>query len=472
VPAAAAELEKNWRRFIVVGHYTPNVEETMRLIIFACSVLLFSSCSGEQAPKSGSATSAVVFEGARLLVGDESAPIENSAFVMENDKITRVGKKGELQIPERASHIDLSGKTVMPAIIDMHSHLGYTIVKTNETRKDTYTRENLIDHLKRYAYYGIAATLSLGVDRGDLPFQVRAEPIEGAALFLTSGPGIALPGMGPGADYRKDAAYGVTTEAEARKVVQELAAKKVDIVKFWVDDRNGAVKKLPPNLYRAIIDEAHKNNLRTIAHIYYLVDAKELMRAGVDGFAHGVRDKDIDDEFMGLLKQRTVFFTPNLPDRPMTEEILPFIAETLPAAQMDRIKSEMAKVDAKARQTQIDFFNIQARNLKKINDAGVARIGLGTDSGVSVGWTAHAELADMVAAGMTPAQVITAATKTSAELLHLDQLGTIAAGKSADFIVLDANPLDDITNTRKISKVYLRGKEIDRSALRAAWTAP
>src|SRR6185503_16062681 len=150
-------------------------------------------------------------------------------------------------------------------------------------------------------------------------------------------------GMGPGADYRKDAALGVSTEAEARKVVQDLAAKKVDIVKFWVDDRNGTVKKLPPPLYRAIIDEAHKNNLRTIAHIYYLVDAKELMRAGVDGFAHGVRDKDIDDEFMALLKQRRVFFTPNLPDRPMMEETLPLIAETLPPDQMQRIKEEMTK---------------------------------------------------------------------------------------------------------------------------------
>jgi imidazolonepropionase-like amidohydrolase len=447
------------------------MEGNMRLAKFIFFSVLLTGCSSP-APQGGAASSAVIFEGARLIVGDESAPIENSAFVMENDRIASVGRKGDLQPPPGATRVDLTGKTVMPAIIDMHSHLGYTVVRTNETTKQTYTRENLIDHLQRYAYYGIAATLSLGVDRGEVPFQVRAETVPGAALFLTSGPGIALPLMGPGAEYRKDAAYGVTTEAEARKVVQELASKKVDIVKFWVDDRNGTVKKLPPQLYRAIIDEAHKNQLRAIAHIYYLDDAKELMRSGVDGFAHGVRDKDIDDEFMSLLKKRTVFFTPNLPDRPMTEDILPFIAETLPPDQMQRIRDEMAKVDSKAKQTQLDFFGIQARNLKRINDAGVARIGLGTDSGVSVGWPAHVEMADMVAAGMTPGQVITAATKTSAELLGLSQLGTIAAGKSADFIVLDANPLEEITNTRKISKVYIRGKEIDRGGLRMAWTAP
>ena len=434
-----------------------------------CSFLLLFIVAVQQST-SQSSGGTILFEGARLISGDSSAPIENSAFLIENNRISKVGRKGQVQAPAGATRIDLTGKTVMPGIVDAHSHPGYTNIRANRTEKETYTRENLVDHMRRMAYYGIAATMSLGVDRGDIPFQVRANPTPGAALLFTSGPGIALPLMGPGAEYRKDAAYGVTNEAEARKVVQELASKKVDIVKFWVDDRNGAVMKLPPNIYRAIIDEAHKHNLRAIAHIFYLDDAKELMRAGVDGFAHGVRDKDIDDEFMAQLKQRRVFFTPNLPDRPITADDLPLIAETLPAAQVQQLRSEIANRKAEDGADAIRLFKIQARNLKRINDAHVATIGLGTDSGVSIGWTVHTELADMVEAGMTPGEVITAATKTSAEIVKASSLGTIAAGKSADFVVLDANPLENIRNTRRIFKVYIRGNELDRAAMKREFT--
>jgi imidazolonepropionase-like amidohydrolase len=440
----------------------------MRLISVLCSLFLVFAFAAQQTISQN--TGAVLFEGARLITGDDSAPIENSAFLIENNRISRVGRKGNLQAPPGATRVDLTGKTVMPGIVDAHSHPGYTIIKTNRTEKETYTRENLVDHLRRLAYYGVAATMSLGVDRGDIPFLVRANPTPGAALLFTSGPGIALPLMGPGAEYRKDAAYGVTTEVEARKVVQELATKKVDIVKFWVDDRNGAVKKLPPNVYRAIIDEAHKQNLRAVAHIFYLEDAKELMRAGVDGFAHGVRDKDIDDEFLAQLKQRRVFFTPNLPERPVSADDIPLIAETLPAAQVQQLRAEIASRKPGDGAEQIRLFGIQARNLKRINDAHVANIGLGTDSGVSIGWTTHTELADMVEAGMTPAQVIVAATKTSAEIVKAGSLGTIAAGKSADFVVLDANPLENIRNTRRIFKVYIRGRELDRAAMSKEFT--
>jgi imidazolonepropionase-like amidohydrolase len=414
-------------------------------------------------------TGATLFEGARLLTGDGSAPIEDSAFVIQNGKFTAVGKKGKVKAPAGAAKVDLSGKTVMPDLIDDHTHLGWTIVKTGQIGKDTYTRENLVDHLRRFAYYGIATAQSMGIDPGETPYLVRANPPPDGALFHIAGRGMALPNAGPGADYWRPVAYGVSTGAEARADVQELAAKKVDLIKIWVDDRNGTVPKLTPALYRAIIDEAHKHGLRVAAHIFYLADAKELLRSGIDIFAHGIRDRDVDDEVMALFKQHPkVVVIPNLPERETTAEDLQFAAETVPAAQIKILRDANANRKPEAVKQAHDFFGIQARNLAKLNAAGV-RIGFGTDSSATIGWADQQELVDMVAAGMTANQVIVAATKTAAEIMKLNDYGTVVAGKSASFMVLDANPLDNIGNTRKIAKVYLRGQELDRAAMRAAW---
>jgi len=428
-----------------------------------CCLLVTGACS-RPAPE----VSATVFEGARLIT-DGSTVLENSTFVIDNGKITAVGRKGDVTAPAGAAHIDLTGKTVIPALVDTHTHLGWAMIKTGRIDKDTYSKDNLIDHLHRLAYYGVAATESMGIDPGETPYDVRANPVPGAALFHTAGRGMGRTNAGPGQSYWKPVAYAIESEADGRKAVQELADKKVDWVKIWVDDRNGTVPKLTPPLYRAIIDEAHKHNLRVVAHIYYLADAKELLRAGIDGFAHGIRDKDIDDEFMKLIKDRpNVFVIPNLPDIGTGLQDPAWLGETVPAPEIKRLTDTANNRSPEDKKKASDFFAVQARNLKKLNDAGV-RIGFGTDSGVTVGWTAHEELADMVTAGMTPAQVLTAATKTAAEILKMDQLGTVAVGKSADFIVLDANPLENITNTRKIAKVYLRGKEVDRAGLKAGF---
>jgi imidazolonepropionase-like amidohydrolase len=411
-------------------------------------------------------TGVLLFEGARLItIG--TAPIEDSAFIVDGGRITAVGARGSVKAPAGATLVSLRGKTVMPAIVDAHSHLGYTDVRTGVTAATSYTRDNLLDHLRRYAYYGIAATWSLGLDRGELPYELRASPRSGAALFLTAGRGIAMPNAGPNAAYWRDAAYGVTTEVEARAAVREVAAKKVDIVKIWVDDRNKTVTPLPPSLYRPIIEEAHARKLRVVAHVYYLADAKELLRAGIDGFAHGIRDLDVDDEIMALFKQRPqVFVIPNLPDTPPSLAELDWLRETLPARAVEELRKTAVATPPRPR-----LFEVQARSLAKLSAAGV-RIAFGTDAGVGApyGFSAHAELADMVAAGMTPAQVLTAATRTSAEVMRLDRLGTMAIGKSADFIVLDANPLDDIRNTRRISRVYLRGAAVNREQLSRNWT--
>ena len=404
------------------------VATAVGLLIAAPAVLV-----GVQAP-----AGTTVFEGARLIVGDGQPPIENGAFVVTGARIVSVGRAADVKAPPGAARVSLTGKTVMPAIVDTHTHL-------------SQTREALTEDLRRRAHYGVSAAMSLGQDAGDLPFQMRAQTLPGAARFFTAGRGITMPEPG-----RSDVPYWINNADEGRKAVQELAAQKVDIVKIWVDDRDGKYKKLTPDLYGPIIEEAHTRGLRVTAHIFTLDDAKGLLRAGIDAFAHGVRDRDIDDEGLALFKKRAnVVVVPNLPDRGVKTDVS-WLRDSLSDAEFKKLQA--GAIDRPELQAP---FGIQARNLAKLSGAGV-RIALGTDGNTP--WGAHLEMADMVASGMSTMQVIVAATRNSAEFLRMNDAGTLAANKNADFIVLDANPLDDIANTRRISSVYLRGVAVDRTA--------
>jgi imidazolonepropionase-like amidohydrolase len=377
-----------------------------------------------------SAQGVTAYEGARVIVGDGRV-LDNTTLVVSGTKITQVGGT----MPAGATRINFAGKTVMPMFIDTHTHL-------------STTRDKLVADLRQRAYFGVGAALSLGTDNYEL-LDLRNKDNPGMARFFSAGKGISRTEGRPTLE--------INSVEEARRAVRTNVGYNVDIIKVWVDDRDGKVDKVLPSQYEAVIDEAHKNGLRVTAHIFNEIDGKRLIRAGIDAFAHSVRDKDIDDEMLSLYKSKpNLVVNPNLPDRGIKQDLSWLKASLSPA---DYAKLEESNTDRPQQQA---AYGIQARNLAKINAAGV-KIVLGTDGNRA--WGPHEEAADMVAAGMTPMQVIMAATKNAAEFLKMSDTGTLEAGKNADFIVLDANPLDDITNTRKISQVILRGAAVDRAKL-------
>lgn len=429
------------------------VLRSVRSLLFPLASLALVACSPSQGPAAQQAAAPaapaaapaapaateqgpVIYRGARLIRGDGSPVIEDSVFIVEDGRFTAVGVRGGVAMPSGVRQVDLAGLTVMPAMIDGHVHLNNS-------------REAVIEDLRQRAIWGVSAAFGMGMDGDDAVLQLRDDALPGIAIYRSAGRGLTMPEPG-----RSEVPHWVSTVDEARDAVRAEAARGVDIIKIWVDDRNGQYERLTPELFGAVIDEAHRQQLRVTAHIFGLQDAKDLLSAGIDAFAHGVREQDIDDEFLAMVRERPhVVLVPNLPGRGVATD-LEWLRGRVPDDQIDRL------VSAPTGQPQtIEAFGIQARNLKRLYEAGM-RIALGTDGNTP--WGAHIEIEDMVAAGMSPLDAITAATSGSAAYLQLDDRGSINVGKVADFIVLEGNPLDDITNTRRIRNVFLAGQRVER----------
>jgi imidazolonepropionase-like amidohydrolase len=442
----------------------------LRLSGMLLCVLLFASTALSHAQTS------IVLRGARIVDGLGGDPIDNGSIVISDGRIAAVGPAASTVPPAGAEIVDYSGKTIIPGLISAHSHVG--IFAGLKVAPENYNRDFILQQLKQLEAYGVTTIMSLGLN-GPLLYELRAElhaaRLPGADLFGAD-QGVGVIGGQPSAAVVRVADNQISRPDSvemARQSIREMAARKTDLVKIWLDDAGKSLPaKLKPEIYTAVIDEAHKNGLRVAAHIYDLDDAKAIVQAGVDIIAHGVRDKPVDAEFIDKMKTRSVWYIATIvldytnyifADQPtwMGE---PFVQRALHpdvrAQFQDPAYRERTLASPGTAKNRAAVAN-NKQNLKAIYDAGVP-IGMGSDSGVGLripGVAEHLELALMVEAGLTPGQAITVATSKSAALLKLDDRGVLAPGKLADLVVLDADPTADIVNTRKVHAVWHRGKK-------------
>ncbi len=406
--------------------------------IIACSLLVVAHATAADAQSAP----VRAFTGLTLIDGTDRAPITNATIVVQDGRVVRVGPASSVTIPPEAQRVALDGKFVIPGLVNAHGHV------------------NAPRDLATYAAYGVTTVFSLGGDQPPI-FAARAEqstPSLDRARVFVSGP-VLTP----------------TTPDEARTQVAGVAAQKVDIVKIRVDDNLGTAQKMPPDVYRAVIDEAHKLGLRVAAHLFYLADAKELLRSKVDFIAHSVRDAEVDAELIGALKSSGVCYCPTL-----MREVSTFVYESTPAWFADPLfmkhanqewvanakdpaRQQAVRGSASAQRYKV-VLEVASRNVKRLADAGVP-IAMGTDTGPTGRFQGYFELMElelMAKAGLTPRQVLIAATRDAARCMKADAVGTLERGKWADFVVLDADPLANISNARQIASVWIAGNHVER----------
>jgi imidazolonepropionase-like amidohydrolase len=415
------------------------MKRTITLVLAAA--LLFAASVGAQV---------TVLTHGTVLDGTGAVPQKDVSIVLENGRIRDMGPSSKVSVPTGATVVDLAGKFVVPGIINAHGHVG---AKTEP-------------QLRQYALYGVTTATSMQTDPDEVvqvrQAQQRGE-LRGARVSTVK--------------YRFAPDPEVVTPQQARAKVDEIVAGGADYIKVWVDGGFGTRAKLTPEFCAAVLEQARKHGKLTFAHVYELSDAKMLLERGLNVLAHNIRDREVDSDFIGLLKQRNVTLIPTL----IRDEFLfaygeapawindPFFLKFVPPERLAVLKTKIRDEQAKHPQRALfkAGFEMNKINLKKLSDGGV-RIALGTDSGGAAdrffiqGYSEHREMELMVQSGLTPMQVIQSFSKGASDALGIDkEFGTLAKGKVADLLVLEKNPLDNIANMRTIQAIYLGGKKFE-----------
>ena len=414
--------------------------------------LLLAGWSSDAPLAQAPATATLALTGARLIDGAGGAPIERATLVIRDGRVQAAGSMDAVAIPAGAVRVDLAGKTIIPGLINAHAHVDA------DADAAIPARDQLAAQLLLYSQYGVTTVVSLGddgVESAKLRDELARATPDRARLYV-AGPNLVAP-----------------TVEQARQVVNRNADMKVDIIKTRL---NGNANDMTPPVYRALIEQAHSRGLRVAAHIFSLQDARGLLEAGVDIMAHSVRDQDVNAAFIAELKRRNVGYIPTL-----TRDLSVFVYETTPEYFSDPFflrhiasyRGQMTQLSDPALQQRTrnsqqaqsikQALQQANRNLKLLSDGGVT-IAMGTDTGASLGrWQGyfeHTELEMMVQAGLSPMQALLAATGNAARVMKLDQAGILQPGKWADLVVLNANPLTDIRNTREIHSVWIAGRRL------------